>query len=334
VTLTAPQQALPAGTGAAPPAGGLLRSELRRFRRRRVIQVLAAFYFAVLVTVGGVQFFTHNTDLAGARAQAEAQLAQERQFVEEQRRNGTPADQLPPPESLTVESFLDDPRYLAVNELPTALNGMAMFWALIATMVGATFVGAEWAQKTMVALLFWEPRRLRVVGAKLLALSLGVAAVGVAAQALTLGLGLLTTRLRGSFEGTDQVAGGFWGPLLASSGRGVLLAVLTAAIGFAVVNLVRHTAAVLGLAFAYFAILEPLVVGLRPKWSPYLLGPNVVGFVNRGGFDVPLPTQDGWAGMQEPTLNISNVEGGLYLLAVTLALVVVSAYLFKRRDLT
>jgi hypothetical protein len=188
----------------------------------------------------------------------------------------------------------------------------------------------------MVALLFWEPRRLRVIGAKLAALFTGVAVIGVAGLALAIGLGCLTARWRGTFDGVDAVEGGFWAPLLASAGRGVLVSLMAAAIGFAVANLVRHTAAVLGIAFVYFAILENAIIGLRPAWQPYLLATNIGAFINRGGIDVSVPTGL-VTGPEEDMyrqVHMSTVGGGLYLLAVTAVLLMVSTALFRRRDLT
>jgi len=234
------------------------------------------------------------------------------------------------------EDFFQDPRYRAVDELPNVVRGVAGAWALFACMIGATFAGAEWSHKTMVALLFWEPRRLRVMGVKLAALLTGVAVLAALAQMLAIGLGDLTARWRGTFDGIDDVEGGFWGPLLASSGRGVLLALMTAGIGFAVANLVRHTAAVLGIAFVYFAILENALANLRPAWLPYLLAPNIGAFVTRGGIEVQVPTGLASGSQQEMfrQVHLSSGRGGLYLLAVTTVLVLISTALFRRRDLT
>jgi ABC-2 type transport system permease protein len=322
--------------------GRLLRAELNRLCRRRLVQALAAIFFAGLVGVSAIAFFTHHTDIARARADAQqaydANYRQYDQMVAEMKANGVPPEQIPPRESVggRPEDYFQDPRYRAVDELPNVVRGVAAAWALFACMIGATFAGAEWAHKTMVALLIWEPRRLRVMAAKLAALVTGVAALGVLAQILAIGLGDLTARWRGTFDGIDGVEGGFWGPLLASAGRGVLLALMTAAIGFAVANLVRHTAAVLGIAFVYFAILEGALASLRPAWLPYLLVPNVGALLTRGGIDVSVPT--GLAsGSQEEMfrqVHLSSARGGLYLLAVTTVLVLVSTGLFRRRDLT
>jgi hypothetical protein len=42
----------------------------------------------------------------------------------------------------------------------------------------------------------------------------------------------------------------------------------------------RHTAAALGAVFIYTAVLEGLVRGFRPQWTPWLLGDNIVAFIS------------------------------------------------------
>jgi hypothetical protein len=342
--MTAVAPASDAAPAAPPPRLGLGRlfaAESERLRRRRVVQVLVGIFFIGLVGVSAIGYFTHHTDTAKAQAQAQRMYEDEqRRFdaeVAQMKAEGVPEEEIPPPQKFAgPDSYYEDPRYRAVDQLPLAATGTAVAWALLACMIGATFAGAEWAHKTMVALLFWEPRRLRVIGAKLAALFTGVAVIGAAGIALAIGLGCLTAWWRGTFDGVDAVEGGFWAPLLASSGRGVLVGLMAAAIGFAVANLVRHTAAVLGIAFVYFAILENAIIGLRPAWQPYLIATNIGAFLNRGGIDVEIPTGlvSGPEGDMYRQVHMSTIRGGLYLLAVTGALVLVSTALFRRRDLT
>jgi hypothetical protein len=321
--------------------GRLFGAELERLRRRRLVLMLVAIFFIGLAGVSAIGFFTHHTDIARARVAAQRTYEENQQqydhMVADMKANGVPAEEIPPRAKFGgPDDFFQDPRYRAVDELPLVATGAAVAWALFACMIGATFAGAEWAHKTMVALLFWEPRRLRVIGIKLAALFTGVAVIGAAALFLAIGLGGLTARWRGTFDGIDAVEGGFWVPLLASSGRGVLLGLMAAAIGFAVANLVRHTAAVLGIAFVYFAILESAVAGLRPAWQPYLLATNVGAFLTRGGIDVEVPTGLVSGSYEDMFrhVHMGTTRGGLYLLTVTAVLVLVSTALFRRRDLT
>jgi ABC-type transport system involved in multi-copper enzyme maturation permease subunit len=128
----------------------------------------------------------------------------------------------------------------------------------------------------------------------------------------------------------EPLPAGFWGDVLAVQGRGVLLAVITALLGFGIANLTRNTGAALGAGFVYFAVLETASHILRPSWEPWLLTNNAVGLIAPGGFVVPLP-DDGPTGFTEYT--ITNLQAGLYLGAVTAVVVGAGVVLFARRDI-
>ena len=101
--------------------------------------------------------------------------------------------------------------------------------ALIAFVAGATWIGAEWSTRSRAALLFWEPRRLRVVATKTGVLLAGVAVLGALAQAAWLGMAALLDAVAGDGAALPP---GFWDGMLAMQGRAVLLTVLTGLGGF------------------------------------------------------------------------------------------------------
>ena len=51
-----------------------------------------------------------------------------------------------------------------------ALRASHSATAAAAFLLAGTFIGAEWSSKNLIAWLFWEPRRLRLMAAKFLAL--------------------------------------------------------------------------------------------------------------------------------------------------------------------
>ncbi len=89
----------------------------------------------------------------------------------------------------TAQDLYQDPRLHADVGLPAIAIGVAVGGALVAALVGATGVGADWASRTIITLLTWEPRRIRLLARRHLAIALGVGAVGVVAQGVGLGLG-------------------------------------------------------------------------------------------------------------------------------------------------
>jgi len=124
---------------------------------------------------------------------------------------------------------------------------------------------------------------------------------------------------------------GFWGDLLATEGRSVLLVVLAALGGFGLANVVRNTGASLGIGFVYFAIVETAIGALRPAWQPWLLTNNAAGLVIPDGRTLYIwerPSQ------MEPTeYVVTNLQGGLVLTAVVAVVVGIGVVLFAKRDL-
>jgi hypothetical protein len=170
----------------------------------------------------------------------------------------------------------------------------------------------------MATLLTWEPRRARVFVAKAAAAAI-FAFLATLAVLTFLALALLPAAL---FRGTTAGADGGW--LLSTVGlalRGSVIASLAAIIGLAVASLGRNTAAALGGAFVYFAILEPFTRALRPKWQPWLLSDNVATFVVS---HVP----DG------ATYTRSPIVAALWLGVITVALAGTSLLTFQRRDVS
>ena len=98
-----------------------------------------------------------------------------------------------------------------------------------------------------------------------------------------------------------------------------LLATFFAGFGFALASIGRNTAVALGVGFGYLVIVENLVRGLRPRWIPWLLTENSALFI------VDLPGDF-------PLLGRSTIEAGVYLAAVTGALLLAAAGLFRVRD--
>jgi hypothetical protein len=128
---------------------------------------------------------------------------------------------------------------------------------------------------------------------------------------------------------------GFWGDLLATQGRAVLLAVLIGLLGFGLTNLVHNTGAALGIGFVYFAVLETAIRVIRPAWQPWLLTNNAGGLVQQGGlqlfiWDSEQVSRDGSFVPTEYLLG--NVQSGVFLVAVTAVIAAAGFVLFARRD--
>ncbi len=326
--------------------GSLLRSELHRIVSRRMIQVLVGLAALGFLAVAAISFtqFSEPTPELFAQAEAErAAVVEESQFFYQECLDspdipeGEDAELFcgspPSAEDIPLDQFLPKAPF-TVDNIANGALAVAFTTAALGFLIGATYAGAEWSSRSIVALLFWEPRRLKVMGTKLAVITAFTAVLAVLAQAAWLGVGALLATTRG--PGLDDAPDGFWGDLLGQQGRSVLLVVLTALLGFGLANLTRNTGAALGLAFVYFAVVENAVRGLRQTWSPYLFGESAGALVTEGGisvfiYDFSASPDGGFSEGRE--IMVSNVQGGVTLLIYTAIVVIVGTVLFQRRDL-
>jgi ABC-type transport system involved in multi-copper enzyme maturation permease subunit len=329
----------------------LLRAEVLRLVSRRMARVFAAIAVLIVLIVTVRSFVVSDRDLAAARRRSVAAAAQAerdqaramRQFAascEQDKARG----QIPPEVDCTevfkgnaegpqfqAADYYRDPRLSARTALPGGARGVAGGIAVVAFLVGASFIGAEWNAGTLQALLFWEPRRPRVLLAKALALVAVTIAFTAVVQLFTYGMTFLTASTRGSTEG---VTAGLQISVLLTILRGMLMVSITALLGFAVAGLARVTAAALGAAFAYFVIIENLIRGLRPGWQRYLFTENVSAVLLK-----KIPVMPAGArsldGLDESLLYQLTAFRGIVTLTVYLGLLLGVFYVtFTRRDVT
>lgn len=204
-----------------------------------------------------------------------------------------------------------------LRSLPDVLLGTSFFIVVIGWVLGASFIGAEWHAGTVSTLLTWEPRRVRVIAAKVVACLASVLALSIALQAILAGALVLDAHLNGSTVG----AGDWLSATIETGLRASVLATIAAGVGFAVAAVGRNTAAALGAGFGYVVIVENLVRGLRPQWASWLIADNA------GLFLVASPADF-------PNLDRSPTGAGVYLVLVALVLLVAAAAAFRTRDVT
>jgi hypothetical protein len=324
-----------------------VRAEVLRLRSRRMVRVLAVLGLVGLLAGVAVAF----TQFAKPSAAGRADAAQRRQQIVDQVNRGRqeclsavgtthgPSSKadcgLPttPDEVGSVDNFLGkQPFDLAVNGRAGILAVSGAF-AAIAFLLGASFVGAEWSTRSMVALLFWEPRRRTVIAAKVAVVAVAGALLGSFAE----GLWLAAAGLLAATRGVGSAPTGLWVTLVGSAGRGVVLVAVMALLGFGIANLIRNTAAALGVGFVYVAVVETALRALRPAWQRWLLTDNAIALLTPGGLHVFLDQGfvDARGQYQESgrEILVSNLHGGLILTAATLAVLVAGIVLFGRRDL-
>lgn len=131
-----------------------------------------------------------------------------------------------------------------------------VFLAIGGLFAGASMVGAEWRAGTMATVLTWEPRRVRVALAKVVAAVVLAFLISVALLAVFSAVLGLVAATRGSTAGVDaEWVRSYVGAVL----RAGALVAGAAGLGLSVGMIGRNTAAALGFAFAYMLIGENIV---------------------------------------------------------------------------
>jgi len=327
--------------------GGLLRAEAHRFLARRFIRVLLAVAvvgWALGVVLALMNYETPSAGtLAAAQATQQEQIEMQNSYREECLADPTRPDDVPAdsycgpeatPENTPLSWYLNPAPFSLSEDARDGAVGVAAAVSALAFLIGGTFVGAEWSSRSMVALLFWETRRPRVMGAKVLVTAAATAVIGALAQAAWLGTAELLQAVAGDGVSPPD---GFWSDLLAAQGRGVLLVMCAGLLGFGLTNLMRNTGAALGVAFVYVAIVENAVRALRPAWQPWLLTNNAAALVVPDGITLYWSTDDldasGLPTYQDVEYLLTNGQAAAYLAVVTAVVVGVGVALFSRRDL-
>jgi len=298
----------------------LLGVEWRRVLARRLVRVSAALAVLAVLAAGAITFLVSRDTDAASLAQAQAARQVEVQRCITGQLEGVPADVPADHRAEFCEQGFIPPvqdRRFHYEHLPEILVGTSGFAIILGWLLGASLVGAEWHAGTMATLLTWEPRRVRVLAAKLVAAGTLVFALTVVLQ-LLLGAALLPAGLlRGTTDGIDSD----W--LRSLSGVGLRVAavsVVGATLGLSIATLGRNTAAALGIAFGYLAVVENAIRGLRPNWSPWLLGDNIIVVITNQTQNTPLAGR-------------SALEAAALVACYTLALLAAALFAFRRRDI-
>ncbi|HEX9122142.1 MAG TPA: hypothetical protein VF984_02100, partial [Actinomycetota bacterium] len=171
----------------------------------------------------------------------------------------------------------------ALVNVRNVLEGTSFLLLIGGWVVGASFVGAEWQAGSLTTLLTWEPGRIRILAAKAIACAVGLFLLALAIQALFALVLWVVAATRGTTVGANAAwVRGVAGVTLRVGVASALFGLL----GLSVAMVGKNTGAAIGVAFAYLAVIEGLIRGLRPGWRPWLLGDNaglfVVGHASAG----------------------------------------------------
>jgi ABC-2 type transport system permease protein len=247
----------------------LVRAERRRLHKRRATKLMLLVGVVLLGVIGAGMWFSNQKidDATRARAAAEA----ERNFQEQRnywdngggkadceraaKERNAPAEEMcqgPRQEDFKAEYFMP-----STFDFKRSFGEMATVWAIlmafVGLIIGASYVGAEWSSGGMMNLLTWQPRRIRVLGTKLLML----AVVMTAWSALIFGAWVGFQWLIGTFRGTTAgMTPGTWQSFGLTGLRGLGLIVAGSVFGFVLASLGRRTAVAMGVLIALIVVTQ------------------------------------------------------------------------------
>jgi ABC-2 type transport system permease protein len=327
----------------APAFGRLVRTEFRRLGARRFTRVTLGLGLIGYLIAIGLVWHSHNrvtpADIAQATVQRDQLISDWTTHFQECTKNGTSEEDCgapPTAEQFPIDQFLHNHPFRPEQVDDDAL-AVGAATAMIGFLLAATFIGAEWSSKNLVAWLFWEPRRLRVMAAKLLALLTSVSILAVLAQVVWFGVAKMLVHYRGLPVSTmGPLAAHFWSHVVNAQARGASLVLVTALVGFSLASLMRNSAAALGVAFVYFAVVESVVRALNPDLQPYLFTTNVGAWIANNGLTVfgkaVFNQQRGYVMPRE--IHVSNVHGAVVLLLFAGIATVAAVTAFARHDIS
>jgi ABC-type transport system involved in multi-copper enzyme maturation permease subunit len=247
----------------------LFSVEWRRLRTRRIFRVFVVVALFNIVVSGVWVFMKSNRNLDAAAA------SRQRQIEECLRNSGGGPPDVPPEfrRGFCDPGDLKDPRF-HLTDLPRTFEALSLVFIFAMWGLGASFIGAEWEAGTVGTLLTHEPRRGRVIAAKVIVVTL-FAMVSTAIILALLSAALLPAAI---VRGTTEGAGGAWiGGTVRLGLRVIATSGLVAVLGFSLATAARRTSVAIGallLAFLFGTILSQLV----PEWTRWQLTENLTRF--------------------------------------------------------
>jgi len=187
---------------------------------------------------------------------------------------------------------------------------------LVVIVLGATAVGAEYRAGTVTTVLTWEPRRVRLLTARLAAVAVVAMGFYLLVNAVFVGGWAIGAAANGITTGADSE---FWKVLLLVLARGTVLAAVLAVLSGAIATLGRNTGAALGIWFGYLIAVEAILGNQVRETAPWLLTVSAAAFF-------------GWRSYSLGGHHVGPLGGTLHVLLYLVAVGGVALAVFARRD--
>lgn len=197
----------------------------------------------------------------------------------------------------------------------------------IAAVIGASFIGAEYAAGTIETTLIWEPRRRRVLAAKFAVAGLTAFLIHILLLCVLVVALLPSALWRGSTAGADS---DFWVGLAGLIMRGGIAALAIAIIALAVSTIARGTVGGVIALLGYIAVSPSIGATFLKGFRPFDLTENLNVFASGGEVGRFVATGDGYY------QSVYHHGGAVALLIVACYVAIAIALgmaVFARRDI-
>lgn len=224
--------------------------------------------------------------------------------------------------------FVDDIAVINDGSMGTDILGpMGLLIPIMAFVIGASYFGADEKVGMIEHLLTWEPRRWRLLLARVVG---GAVSLFVIATLLSAFLVVLLFILSAATGGDTSGLGDAIGEIIAAVIRSGITGALFFLIGLGVTVLTNNSlASIVGFLIWVFVIELALIMGLLPRVSAWLPVSNAFSFVPGQDFEVfPGPFDDAIG----PEVLYGPTSAGIRILIWALVLIGLGAVVFNHRD--
>lgn len=334
----------------------LYKAETRRLVKRRFTRLFVLGGLLILGAVAAGTFLTSEKvgpeQIAAANQKAETEYRTSLAEAEKVKRDcaaaqGTADAGNFPPDCANLYSPTQDdfqaewympPTFDFREKFPDMVTTLAAILAVVAFIIGASFVGAEWSSGGMMNLLLWRPQRIRVLSTKLAAFLVGMTALTVVLAAAWTGLFALIAQARGSIA---SMTSGAWQSMALMELRALGLVIAAGTLGFGLASIGRHTAMALGAIVAVVIVFQfglgtVLNLAHAKFFEAYLIPVWMIAWMSKQYTIEDTSSCDFSAtnGCQPETLTLTWQMAGAGLAAIFLLVVIASLWTMRSRDVT
>lgn len=224
-------------------------------------------------------------------------------------------------------NFVEDIAAISESSMGTdVLFPMGLLIPIMAFVIGASYYGADEKVGMIEQLLTWEPRRSRLLLARVIS---GAVSLFLIATLLSAFLVVLLVILSAVTGGDTSGVGDALGEIIAAIIRSGLTGAMFFLIGLGITVLVNNSiASIVGFLIWTFVI-ETLISGFLPRVSAWLPVTNANTFVPGQDFEI---FSDPFGGFSEPEVLFGPTQAGIRILIWAVVVIGLGAVVFNRRD--